>query len=197
MRAEDPYRRGARERHLPKRPTDYVEGITAWVLTSCGLIATIIAFMIGQGAYRSMAETARAESADRTEVPAVLVTDAPSRPDPDGRGSYPVTAQVRWTGDDGVERVGETHVRGQHSTGDHVVVWVDPNNRLMPAPTNSSDALLAAFVLGGLVLVGATTALAVVWRGVRRWALHRNCARWEREWMNIEPIWSGRIRGSP
>jgi hypothetical protein len=69
MRADDQSRRGARERHLPKRPTDWVEGITVCLLMFCGLIASVIALMIGLSAYGSMAETARAESADRAAVP--------------------------------------------------------------------------------------------------------------------------------
>ena len=196
MRAEDESRRVADERHLLNRPTDWVEDLTACLLMSCVLLAAGIALMIGLNTYRSMAETARTESADRAAVPAVLVADAPSIPDPDAGRRYAVTAQVRWTGHDGVERLGETEVRGQRSAGDAVVVWVDRNNHLVPAPTRKSDALFAGFLLGGLLLAGASIALAMVSCGVRRWALRRNCARWEREWMSVEPIWSGRIRGS-
>jgi len=124
MRAEDESRRVADERHLLNRPTDWVEDLTACLLMSCVLLAAGIALMIGLNTYRSMAETARTESADRAAVPAVLVADAPSIPDPDAGRRYAVTAQVRWTGHDGVERLGETEVRGQRSAGDAVVVWV-------------------------------------------------------------------------
>jgi hypothetical protein len=175
---------------------DWVEGATAWLLIFGGLVGSGVALMIGLSAYESVAERARVEAASRAPVAAVLIEDAPAVPDPQARGSYPVTAQVRWTGADGVERVGETLVRGEHSAGETVTVWLGRNNDLLPAPTSTSEAVLAAFVSSFLALGVVAAVLAAAWGGVRGWTFTRDCAGWEREWLTVEPIWSGQIRGS-
>lgn len=186
----------SRRQRLPKRGMDWFEGAIAWLLIFGGLVGSGVALMFGLSIYGGLAERARTEAATRAPVPAVLLQDTTQPADPQSHGSYPVTTRVRWTGPDGVQRVGETAVSGGLDAGRTVTVWADRNNNLVPAPTSTSEAVVAGIMISTLLLGLVVAVLMGIWGGVRSWIIARDCADWEREWAAIEPVWSGRIRGS-
>lgn len=183
---------GSCNRNFPMRSTDWAEGVGEWALITLGLVGVVLSLVVGFGTYGSTLEQSRAEAAGRSQVQAVVTKDPMGVPDPEGRGSYLVTATVRWTGTGGMERTGETQVPVGHVAGDAVPVWMDKKGQLVPAPTSTGDAYIVAFFAAGLTLAGAAGVLALLHSGMRRWVLRANCAGWEREWAAIEPSWSGR-----
>ncbi|WP_051581731.1 Rv1733c family protein [Pseudonocardia acaciae] len=173
---------------MPKRPTDRVEDVVASVLAFALLVAAVVAALAGVNAYGSVLELARAQAAARTPIVAVLAQDTP-RP---RAGESTVTAPVRWTEADGVERTGQTQAPGGQSAGTPVRIWVDRSHHIVPQPAGEADALIAGFGLAAALLTGAALLATVLWKGTRCWTLARNRARWERDWAQVEPSWRGR-----
>jgi hypothetical protein len=101
---------------------------------------------------------------------------------------------IRYLAPDGAEQVADVPMTGAVPAGRAVSLWVDRSGRVVGAPGRSADAVgRAAVGAVGIALIGALI-LGGSWAGVRA-ATHRvNTARWEREWMQVEPRWSGRTR---
>ena len=45
--------------------------------------------------------------------------------------------------------------------------------------------------MSGIALGAGITVLLGLWLLVRRLTMAANCARWEREWAAVGPVWSG------
>jgi hypothetical protein len=183
-------------RRIPRRGTDWLEDAAAWVLISLGLLGAALSIIAGMQVHGSLLERARLESSARTPVRAVLLQDAPVIPSADDQENGPmVQVPVRWVDTDGTERVNEATVTGLPRAGDTVRLWADRGHHLVPPPTNADDAAAAGVVATGISLVLSVALLLVLWCGVRHFAFARNRVRWEREWAEVEPRWSGRTFG--
>jgi hypothetical protein len=183
-------------RRIPRRGTDWLEDAAAWVLVSLGLLGAALSMIVGLQVHGSLLERAQLESSARTPVRAVLLQDAPVIPDADDQENGPlVQVPVRWVDTDGTVRVDQATVDGLPRAGDTVRVWADRDHHLVPPPTNADDATAAGIVAAGISLFMSVAVLMVVWCGVRHYAFTRNRARWEREWAEVEPRWSGRTLG--
>jgi len=183
-------------RRIPRRGTDWLEDAAAWVLISLGLIGAALSIIAGMQVHGSLLERAQLESSARTPVRAVLLQDAPVIPSADDQENGPmVQVPVRWVDTDGTERVSEATVSGLPRAGDTVRLWADRDHHLVPPPTNADDAAAAGVVAAGISLFLSVALLLVLWCGVRHYAFTRNRARWEREWAEVEPRWSGRALG--
>ncbi|WP_028927861.1 Rv1733c family protein [Pseudonocardia acaciae] len=194
--ADDQRHGGRAGDRLPRRPTDRVESIAAWLLALLGLLGGIVAFVIGSQTHASTLQRARAEAAARTPVTAVVVSNTPPMTAVASRGgSQSTRIPVRWVGSDGVERVDEAVVTRALRAGDPVTVWADRDRHLVPPPTDPDLALVGAVVTAGLAALGVGVTLGALWWVVRRGTLARNSARWAREWRGVEPVWSGRALG--
>ncbi|HTF55577.1 MAG TPA: hypothetical protein VK735_49715 [Pseudonocardia sp.] len=194
MRSNPIFRRRRRRRGLPRRAEDWVQGLVACTLIAMALFASGVAMVIGARVHSDLHRRAHVESF-RTQVPAVLLVDVQVAHTPGVHGPESlVMAPVRWTGADGVERSGEVRVPGPRQVGDSVPVWIDPGGTLVGRPVTPDEAVSSAVVLAGMFLIPAFGLLVATWCAVRRWALGRCCARWEREWACVEPVWSGRQR---
>jgi hypothetical protein len=177
---------------FPPRRLDVLTAAAECVLLTAALVGVLCSLALGVRVSHAVADQANAQSHDRIAVPAVI-THINGLPDPDSRSSYPVSVAIRWTGRDGLNRVGTTQVRGQPSPGDTVTAWVDrTTNRIVPAPKTMADALFAALGIWLFTLTGLGAAVGICWAGLRRCSLAAACAAWEREWATIEPIWTGR-----
>jgi hypothetical protein len=175
---------------VPRRPCDRLEDVVAWLLASVLFAAAIAAVLVGARTHADVLEMARVQAAERTPVMATVTRDAPSL----AGGDTTVIAPVRWTGNDGVARVGDAQMPIGLTAGDTVPIWVDRSNRVVGKPVGPADAVIAGACYGAALFAVVAAALLAVWKGLRRWILARNCARWEREWAQVEPIWSGRRR---
>jgi hypothetical protein len=183
-------------RRIPRRGTDWLEDAAAWVLISLGLIGAALSIIAGMQVHGNLLERAQLESSARTPVRAVLLQDAPVIPSADDQENGPmVQVPVRWVDTDGTERVDEATVSGLPRAGDTVRLWADRDHHLVPPPTTADDAAAAGVVAAGISLFLSVALLLVLWCGVRHYAFTRNRARWEREWAEVEPRWSGRALG--
>ncbi|GAA2865032.1 hypothetical protein GCM10010472_22950 [Pseudonocardia halophobica] len=188
MRADEdtsPSRPEPRARRLPRRRSDRVADLAAWTVCVAVLVVLGAAVVIGLRVHDGLSERVTAEARDRTRITAVLAEDVPVLPEGGGR----IPADVRWTGPDGVERVGRVEVHGPKQAGDPVAAWVTTDGRVVRAPLTTTEAFFVTFATAGTVLLVGEFVVAALghlaFLGVGR--LH--AAEWEREWAEVEPRW--------
>jgi hypothetical protein len=184
-RRRRPRRRGGSP--LPRRRTDRVEDLVAWLLTSMGLLALLGSVLVGHAAHQA----ALGRAAAATPVRAVLLTDAPPPPGAGRRLPMPRPhAPVTWTDAHGVRHVGTVAVPPARPAGSTVTLWVDPAGQIVADPARRSAEASAFGISAGLTVVAVSWALlTVVWSAVRRVTEACNAAGWAREWARVEPRW--------
>ncbi|GAA2771132.1 Rv1733c family protein [Streptomyces showdoensis] len=168
-------------------------GRTALVLV---LLLALIGGAITAGAlWTAGARADRALAAHRHQVTATTTGPAKELPVATRYGAHPqAVAPAVWGYPDDVRRTGSVAVPPGSPRGRTVVIWVDDAGAQARPPGSAADrALLSlsggtatAFAVGG---VGAGVLLLV-----RRTVQARGLAAWEREWEQVEPVWSGRLR---
>ena len=192
--------RGERQRlsrpaRLPRRPTDRIEDLVAWALTALGLLTALLAVVTGVRLYGDGMHRIGLEARERTQVQAVLLEPAHAKAlgeRPRGARAVAVPVPVRYTAPDGTEHLADVPVRGLLPAGVAVPLWVDRSGEAVGAPGRTTDAVgRAAVGAAGILLVGSLI-LAGSWAGIRVGTRRVNMARWEREWTQVEPRWSGR-----
>ena len=182
---------------MPRRPTDRVEDVAAWVLTILGALTAVLAVTTGLRLYDEGMHRIGLETRERMQVQAVLLEPA----NPDAAGERPpgvrvvaVPTSIRYLAPDGAEYVADVPVTGAVAAGRAVPLWVNPSGQVVGAPGHTVDAVgRAAVGAVGIALIGFLI-LGGSWAGVSAATRRVNMARWEREWMQVEPRWSGRTR---
>jgi hypothetical protein len=192
---------GERQRHsrpdrLPRRPVDRIEDVVIWVLISLALLTVVLAATVAARRYGEVMHRVDIEARERTQVQAVLLEPTRQLLVTDDRTrvvrEVPSRAPVTYTAPDGTERRAEVLVAGRRPAGATVPVWMDRSGQTTGAPARGPDAVRdAASGAVGVLVVGAVV-LGGVWAGVRRGIDRVVMARWEREWEQVEPQWSGR-----
>jgi hypothetical protein len=184
---------------LPRRMTDRVADAVAWILASLAVLTAVIAATTAVRLYGDGMRHARLDAAGRTSVQAVLIEPTTSRT-PLVRISRAaprtvVSVPVRYTSPDQVDHVAVVRVRGSLAAGSRVRVWVDRSGAIVAAPAGPGGAIRSA--AGGAlgVLAPAAAVLGVVGAAVRIALARATAARWEKEWAQWEPRWSGRASG--
>ena len=109
---------------------------------------------------------------------------------PDTTG--PATVSVRWTTPQGASRTGEIAGRADAAPGSLTAVWIDKAGQLTARPLSRTDVWERV-----LEAVAVTTAALILLLSAISWAasavLNRyRLARWEAEWLAVEPQWTGR-----
>jgi hypothetical protein len=172
---------------LPRRRTDHVEDLAAWLLTSLGLLALLGSVLVGHAAHQA----ALGRTAAATPVRAELLTDAP--PPPAAHQRVPVPRRhvpVAWTDPHGVRHVGTVAVPPARAAGSTITLWVDPAGRLVVDPATRSAEASAFGISAGLTVVALSwVLLTLVWSAVCRVTAACNAAGWAREWARVEPRW--------
>ncbi|GHG06985.1 hypothetical protein ACFFSH_16720 [Streptomyces filamentosus] len=154
----------------------------------CGAIAAGYLWSFG-------ARTERARAAQLHRVTATT-TGAAGEASPLTRSGAAnrAVAPARWEYPDGVRRSGTVEVPAGTPRGRTVAVTVDDSGTAVRRPGNSSDIMLISLA-GGTATAGAVAATgagALVL--MRRRTDGRTSAALEREWEQVEPVWSGRLR---
>jgi hypothetical protein len=174
----------------------------AWILTATGLLACVVALVVGAQVYGDGAARARAEAVERTPVQAVVLeqprTSVAAYAGIRSPRAVRLSVAVRYRAPNGVERDGAARVSGTPVPGTSVPIWVDRDGAVATAPTSHSvavqAAVLSACTLGGIALLLLVGLWQLVCSGISR----LNAVAWERDWARVEPMWTGRIgRGSP
>jgi hypothetical protein len=181
---------------LPRRRTDRAEDAAAWLVATIALFVLLLAIWGGAVVRADALDQSRLEYAQRTQVDALLLDDPPQgnrEADSDGLG----WRSVRFTGTSGSEHVANLPVAGRRPAGDTVRLWVDRNDRVVPAPLTRTDAAVLGVTAGiGITGLGAAV-LASLWCGLRRLLDVRNSMAWDEDWAEVEPVWSGRDHRGP
>lgn len=174
-------------RRLPRRPTDRVEDLVAWVLTVAALLVVMSACLTGISVHRD--ESARVEaSSSALQVPAVLLEDATVTSGEYGMHRL-VLVPARWTDRAGLEHVDAIVVTRSAPAGTEVAVWIDATGKITPPPVRPVNAVFGGIVAAVGVLCAGTTLLVAIWVGVRTVTGRMNARRWERGWARVEPLW--------
>lgn len=186
-------RRRYREPNRLHRRTERLERLLTCLLGLLAAAAAGVALVAGQSAHATVAERARAEAADRTQVTAVLLADAT----PATRGGEMVARRipVRWTDVHGVERTASVPVQGLHRAGESVPLWTADDGTVVPQPTTPGDATVAGVLVGAMTVIVAGGVVAVVGMGFYAWTGRRFRRAWEVEWERVGPEWTRRVTG--
>ncbi|MFD8596769.1 hypothetical protein ACFV1L_17375 [Kitasatospora sp. NPDC059646] len=180
-------RRRLRQRKNPlRRGSDRVQ----WWLTALALALAVaglpMALAVGLAVHHDQARAARAEAASRHPVTARLTEDVPV-----GAGTATVPATVTWTADGTSHRAVARVVPGERA-GAEVRIWLDAAGAVVRAPATTGQAVATAWIAA--LLTGATLPLVgVLVRDGGRCVLdRRRYARWDAEWLLVEPHWTRR-----
>jgi hypothetical protein len=177
-----------------RRATDHIQVLLRAVLLALLVIGGPIAITcVGHAAYVSGVQSARAQSMAWHRVPVLVFRVRPiamlrQRPDITG----PARLSVRWTTPQGSSRTGEIVGRSDAVPGSVVMVWIDKAGRLTAPPLSRTDVWER--VIEGVAVTAAALILllsALSWAASALLDRYR-LARWEAEWLAVEPQWTGR-----
>ncbi|MFD5514575.1 hypothetical protein [Streptomyces sp. NPDC127066] len=168
-----------------RRRSDVLEAwimLAAWVFTVLG---GVVSGLVTVDAVENSLARDRAES--RT-VPAQLVEDAPDA-GTNGLTGRVVWTKVRWTASDGTLRSGQVRVAAGTSADTPVLVWTDPDGRLVDRPATVEVARLRAWLIGIFAGAGVAGVPFATGRLLRGRLERRRMDRWDEEWDRIGPLW--------
>ena len=192
-----------RQRHadldrLRRRPVDRIEDLVIWVLIALGLLTAVLAATVAARRYDEGMHRVDLETRERTQVQAVLLEPVPQLLVTHDRTRavrlVPASVPVRYTAPDGTERRATAWVKGRQLAGAVVPLWLDRYGAITRAPARGADAVRSAAIGAGSVLSMGALVLGSIGAGVRTATQRVTMARWEREWEDVEPLWSGRAR---
>jgi hypothetical protein len=172
----------------PRRGTDRVEDVSAWILATAALLLIVVAVVTGIGTYGREADRAEVQRTSTSQVRAVLLENA-NVTISEGGGPIPARVPARWTDRDGREHTGPVSVDRTAPAGTEIDVWIDAEGEITTRPTSAMNAVLGGVFAAFGVLCAGGTVLVAAWWGVRRATARVNARRWEREWTDVEPEW--------
>ena len=146
--------------------------------------------------WKDLSTTVAEQHASRYLTTAVTVADAPEFVMTE-RGiqlTDRVPVQARWISVTGATRTGTVLTTAGLPAASQQTVWIDRDGQLVDPPMTSSSAMI--------LVVLCTAGVWLCWscllygaRSVLRYRLNRQrIADWETEWLQVEPVWSGRFR---
>jgi hypothetical protein len=186
-------RRMGFDRNSMRRRSDRIQAIMRAVLLAVFVIGgPLAATYASHQVYLAGLRTARAQAAALQRVPAVvshstLLAVAWRHPAVTG----PAVLSVRWAAPGGLERTGRI-TSANHAAGTTVTVWIDASGRLAHPPLTRTD--IADHAIGAAAATPAALALLLwlVGRGVSLALDRYRLARWEADWLTVEPQWTRR-----
>ncbi|SOR77116.1 MULTISPECIES: hypothetical protein [Streptomyces] len=187
--------RGWRWRHSPlRRRSDVVEAWTVLVVAVLILVGAPLAGAAAAWWAHGEARSVSAEQqAERHRVRAEVVGrkgDTPPSVQADGRHTYRAT--VRWTEPGEGARTTTARVPGGTRPGEVVDVWFDSEGRVVSPPVDGTAVWQHTLTMGTCAAGGVVLVVLLGHSVVRRVALRRRLAEWEREWARTEPEWTHR-----
>ncbi|MFH8974716.1 hypothetical protein [Streptomyces sp. NPDC017890] len=187
--------RGRRLRRNPlRRRSDVVE---AWTAPAVAVLLFVGAPLLGAAAAwwgHGQAQAVAAEQrAERHRVRAAVTGRTPDTlPSVQAGGQHSYRATVRWSTPDGGERSITARVPAGTRHGDTVDVWLDTRGRSVPPPADDSAVRQRSVAVGACTTIGAALTVLLAHCGVRKVALRRRMAEWDRDWALTEPQWTHR-----
>ena len=178
-----------------KRPSDRLQLVGRLVVLLSVLVAPPLAVAAASATTVHFEAVAEAQAAERSEVRALLLEDAPAVTPADVAGGN-TTARARavWTAPDGTVREGDVAVDPRTPAGTDVQVWVERDGDPTRAPLDPAAIPASAAATAVLLLIGLPVAV---------WFLHvllctvldaTRERRWERDWASVAPRWTAELR---
>ncbi|GHG21465.1 Rv1733c family protein [Streptomyces zaomyceticus] len=159
------------------------------------MIALICGAVAAGRLWTAGAKSDRERAVHSHRVTATTTGPAKAPPVATRFGSTPqAVAPAVWEQPEHVRRSGTVNVPSQTPKGRAVTIRVDDAGAPTPPPGSAADRAFTS-LSGGTAAAGVVgvTGTAVVFL-VRRRAEGQRLAAWEREWEQVEPVWSGRLR---
>ncbi|MGY1802201.1 hypothetical protein ACI78T_02865 [Blastococcus sp. SYSU D00922] len=177
------------------RPSDRLQLAGRLVVALSVLAAPPLAVATASATTEHYAALSAAQAAERSEVRAVLLEDAPAPTAAEVEaGDLSSAARAVWTAPGGSVREGAVDVGPGTPEGTAVLIWVDRDGDPTQAPLDADDIPAAATARAVLVLVGlplgAGFAHALLCTALD--AVREN--RWTREWAVVAPRWTSEFR---
>ncbi|MET9760912.1 hypothetical protein ABZ016_17865 [Streptomyces sp. NPDC006372] len=170
-------------RNALKRRVDVVEAwvvLAGWVLA---LVGGVLAGLLAAGAVEAAVERQRAE---RHQVAAVVVEDAPGPSLARAANDHRVWGKVRWSTPDGSTHQEQARVPPGAPAGSTTPVWVNGSGDLTAPPVSEGAAGLHTAVGGGLAGVFAGGVVLGAVSLTRLFLDRRRMAQWGAEWERID-----------
>ncbi|WP_369194065.1 Rv1733c family protein [Streptomyces djakartensis] len=186
---------GPHRGHSPlRRRCDVVE---TWTVLAAALLilvgAPLAGAATGRWAYGEAKSMSVAQHAERHRVRAEVVgRSGGSLPSAQAGGQHAYRATVRWTEDGGGARTARVRVRAGTGPGEVVDVWLDSRGRTVGRPLDGTAVWQHALTMGVGAAGGAVLLVLLGHCAVRRVALRRRLAEWDRAWARTEPLWTHR-----
>ncbi|MEV6343014.1 hypothetical protein [Actinoplanes sp. NPDC051851] len=194
MRGRPVARRLGWERNELRRTSDRLQGWMVFTLVMTFLAgAPLLAWWGGEAAYRADLRAQEWEREHSFPVQAVLVEDAGPVGAFGTRTEAPGAARATWTAPDGSPHSGLIQAASTARVGSRVAIWVDDTGSPRLPPGRHSP-VTQAVVVGFAVVLCVASAVAGAHR-VGTALLDRQRDRaWQREWLQVGPLWSRRDR---
>ncbi|MFE1949662.1 hypothetical protein ACFW9D_04245 [Streptomyces sp. NPDC059524] len=178
----------------PALPTEETQGRALrlrvlMIALVCGVVAAV-------ALWRADGQAQSQRAAHLHHVTAVTTAAAGTLPEPGSRyGVQPRSVvPARWEQPAGVPRAGKIDVPLGTGKGATVPLWVDDTGAPAQPPGTVAGRALGALSGGALVTATAGLTMLGCLRLARRRTERHLLAAWEREWEEVEPVWSGRPR---
>ncbi|MGA5895866.1 hypothetical protein [Streptomyces venetus] len=170
-------------RNALRRRVDVVE---AWVVLAGWLLALVGGALVGLLAAGAVETAVERQRAERRQVSAVVVEDAPGPSPARAASDYRVWGKVRWTAPDGSTHREQARVPPRAPAGSTTPVWVNRSGDITAPPVSEVEAWLHTAVGGGLAgVVAGGVVLGAVW--LTRLSLdRRRMAQWDAEWERLD-----------
>ncbi|MEU3852894.1 hypothetical protein [Streptomyces sp. NPDC029554] len=187
--------RGWRWRRSPlRRRSDVVE---AWTVLVAAVLILVGAPLVGAAAASWAHGEARTVSlqqrAERHAVRAEVIGErSRSLPTMQGGGRHAHRTTVRWSEPGEGTRTATARVPAGARQGDVVDVWFDAHGRSVAPPVDGRAVRQHGLTMGTCAAGGVVLLVLLGLGAVRRVALRRRLAEWERAWALTEPQWTHR-----
>jgi hypothetical protein len=171
---------------------DRIEGGVLALAVVVAFLAVPVAGAVGSEAYGAYKSRVEVEQANRTQVDAVLVEDAPEL---SGRSEGAVeTTSVTATYQlpDGTARTGLVPASYDAASGATVRIWIDRNGEVVEPPMTRDGAVISGFVMAFLLWGGVSGAMALLYVVVKYLHTRIRLRRWRLAWELTAPDWTGR-----
>ena len=100
------------------------------------------------------------------------------------------------TGNGAMRVITVAPVTARPTRGEILTTWSKHAGEPLAAQNRAAGPTAAGAVAAATVLGIGLTVLLAIWAGIREITAACNAAGWEREWVRVEPAWSGRSDSS-
>lgn len=194
VRYPGPLSRLVRRHGLTRSPlhrgTDRIEAFATVLLVVLVVLMVPLSTTIARGEYQHELAAAATAAAGRTEVSAVLVTDADLQETySNGTTTPEIIALARWQLPNGRQRLAPLPVKANHHAGDQVPIWIDRHGNRTDPPQSRGRRIANAVATGVAWMVGGWALLGTVWWIVCLLLGRINAANWDAQWARSDPGW--------